>query len=219
MERKTKKMGKSCNSTSVLGVVIVSLLVIQSVTLYFTINPPTVSVIQGVTKEEKQNVEANKELLKKVAKHTTIDENQEALVLTINDVEKLRAENALNERVYKDAQNKDRVIGFNDRMIIYNEENDVIVYEGKTPVQMQEEELLVELQPILAKLGDLVEINPEARPRLLTVTDADAAREKQPDIYEDADDGDKVLIYTDRLIIYRPLTNEVVFDKPLVVQQ
>ena len=206
------------NKQGLVVFMIFLLLVVQVVNLYFTIKPPSTPIIQGLTKQEQKSLKENKALLKKVAELTKIGEDEQALIVTITDIDALKKGNPLNEEVYKDAQNNDKVIGFNDRMIIYREADHKIIYEGQSPAQIQQAKYMEQLQPIFDEVGKLTQINPQAIPRLLTVTDADALRKAQPEIYKDAQAGDQVLVYTDRVIIFRPSTKAIVLDAPLQVQ-
>lgn len=218
---KAKSKQKKCSygAHGVIIFLVLLLVLAQAATLYFTIKPPATPVIQGLTKEQSKNMEENRKILKKVAELTEVDPSEQALIVTIKDLEALKKSNPLNELVYKNAKNGDKVIGFADRMIIYNEEEHRIVYEGKSPVQIQQDQYIEKLKPILESVSKHTQINEEAVPRLLTVTDPESLQEQQPEIYKDAQAGDQVLVYNDRVIIYRPSTDEIIFDKAIQIAQ
>lgn len=200
-------------------VLLAVLVVIQGIQLYYTKYPVAQPVVQGATPEQVKIAKENKALLEKVAKLTDINSDEQALILTIDDVEAVRKADPLNEQVYKDAQNGDRIIRFSDRMIIFNEGENKIVYEGKSPVQMQQEQLTADLQSVLSEVSQLTTINPQARPQLLTVAKPEELKKQNPEVYKDVELGDRVLLYTDRVIIYRPTEKKIVFDAKLRVQQ
>lgn len=200
-------------------VLLAMLVVMQGVQLYYTKHPVAQPVVQGATPEQVKIAKENKALLEKVAKLTEINSDEEALILTIDDVDAVRKADPLNEQVYKDAQNGDRIIRFSDRMIIFNEGENKIVYEGKSPVQMQQEQLTADLQNVLSEVSQLTTINPQARPQLLTVVKPEELKKQNPEVYKDVELGDRVLVYTDRVIIYRPTEKKLIFDAKLRVQQ
>jgi hypothetical protein len=216
---KSKSKQKKCSygAHGIIILLVLLLVLAQAATLYFTIKPPATPVIQGLTKEQSKNMEENRAILKKVAELTEIDPSEQALIVTIKDLEALKNSNPLNDLVYKNAKNGDKVIGFADRMIIYNEDEHRIIYEGKSPVQIQQDQYLEKLKPILESVAKHTDINQSFVPRLLTVTDPESLQEQQPEIYEDAQAGDQVLVYNDRVIIYRPSTDEIIFDKAMQV--
>ncbi len=188
------------------------LVLIQAVNLYFTINPVARPVYKGLSKQEKQIEKQNREILKKVAKLTKIDEQEQALIITIKDADSLRSANKLSAEIYKDAKNGDKVILFPKKIIIYRENENRIIYEGKSPLQIQKEAYDKLLQKTVNAVNNLTRINLQEKPKLLTVTDPEALRKKDSKIYKDVRKGDLILVYTDRTIIYRPSENKLIYD-------
>ena len=195
----------------IIGLLVV-LVVVQTVTLIFTINPKETPVIKGLTPQEKEQVKENKELIDTVNKITPLPNADEAVIATVNDADSLRESNPINAQVYKDARDGDRVIGLKDRMIIFNEESNTIVYDGKSPAQLQQEEYLADLKKVSAAVSQLTDVDPTVTPKMATVVDPVKLQESQPEIYADAKRGDKVLVYNDKVIIYRPTTNTIIYE-------
>lgn len=217
---------KSCSNDClllrklVLGILLllIVLVVLQATQVYFLIHPVAQPVVKGMTEQEVKVYQENKKLLEKVSQLTAVGTDEQALILTLDNVEKVRKADPLNAEVYKDAHDGDRIIRFADRMIIYNEAENKIVYEGKTPVQLQQEKYLGELQQILGDVSLLTTLDVQARPQLLTVTDPSILQKQNSVVYKDVQVGDKILAYTDRVIIYRPSTKQIIFDGVLELQ-
>ena len=68
-----------------------------------------------------------------------------------------------------------------------------------------------ETQRLLARVGSIIELPTDEAPTIADVTDVEAAR-KQDAFYTEAQNGDKVLFYTQagKAILYRPGTNKVI---------
>lgn len=186
--------------------------ILESVQLYYSVYPRVQSVIQYGTEDQIEIQRVNKILLKKVSQLTAIDPNEKVLVLTIDNVETLRAANDLNAEVYKNAQNGDRVLGFSDRMIIYREEANSIVYEGKSPVQLQQDAYVKELKAVVSMIGKSVTLDSTLTPQFMIVNDPEVLKKQNVNIYKNAIKGDYVLFYSNRLIIYRPATKTIIYD-------
>lgn len=209
------RRSKKINMDQWIVGLLVALVIVQGATLYFTVFPKDTPVVKGYTQEEREQLKENKALLEKVGKHSVIEPTEQAVIATVKDVERLKAANPMNAEVYKDARDGDRVVGLSNRMIIYREGDDSIVYEGKSPAQLQQEQYAAELKRILGNVSQLTNIDPTVQPQLATVVDPDVLQESQPEIYKDALKGDKVLAYPDKVIIYRPTTNTIIYEGPL----
>lgn len=72
-----------------------------------------------------------------------------------------------------------------------------------------------EIDDLLAKVGELTELPVDERPTVATVTDKEAVSEQA--FFRSAENGDRVLIYTEarRAILYRPSTNKVIEIAPV----
>jgi hypothetical protein len=78
---------KELNPHVIIITLISVLVIMQAVTLFFTVNPPVTPVIQGMTAEQKAAVADNSILLDKVRKVTQIDESVEPVIAIVTDVE------------------------------------------------------------------------------------------------------------------------------------
>jgi len=72
-----------------------------------------------------------------------------------------------------------------------------------------------ELDALVAKIGQFIELPPGERPTLATVSDVEKLRDQA--FFAHAHDGDKVLIYATagKAILFNPTTNKVVEVAPL----
>ncbi len=57
--------------------------------------------------------------------------------------------------------------------------------------------------PLADRVGRLMIVNEEETPTIATVEDVNTLKAVKPDIYKDTENGDKVLVYSDKVIIYR----------------
>lgn len=71
---------------------------------------------------------------------------------------------------------------------------------------------------LIAKVGALMQLPQGEQPTVANVTDADAAK-KQSAFFNDAQNGDKVLMYVKagQAILYRPSTNKIIKVAPLTL--
>lgn len=79
-----------------------------------------------------------------------------------------------------------------------------------------------ENQAIINKVSDKVEVPEFERPTIALIANADNLREDSPinaEVYKDAQDGDYVLGYSDKIVIYRKDGNEIIYDGPSPVAQ
>ncbi len=90
-----------------------------------------VNYLSGLTAED-MNKKTTDELLEKIGKLILLPEDEQMTISTIQDIEKLVAE----EPFFEKAQNGDKVIIYNDRAIIYSPTKNILVNVG--PVYTQE---------------------------------------------------------------------------------
>lgn len=196
--------------------VLISLLmfiaVSEGIQTYFIFYPKAIPIVQGFTDEQLQEREGNTLLLKKLGALTTLDNGQEAFIFTVNDVDSLKKSSQFNAQVYKNSVNGDRVVGFPSRVIVYRESENKIIYDGASPAVLQESAYRKELEVLLPEVAKKVFVDPAVLPQLLTVLDPDTVKKQNPLLYKDVIKGDKVLLYTDRVIIYRPGTGKIIYD-------
>ncbi len=72
--------------------------------------------------------------------------------------------------------------------------------------QQQEQELPVysedDLQRLVERVSQLIEINKSEQPTIATVKDAELLRSSQPDFYKEAEVGDRLLVWSDKAVLY-----------------
>ena len=78
----------------------------------------------------------------------------------------------------------------------------------------QQAKAKAETDELVAKVGKLIAL-PEGQPTIATVADS-AALAKQQVFFKDAANGDKVLLYQDKAIIYRPGENRIINVGPIL---
>lgn len=70
---------------------------------------------------------------------------------------------------------------------------------------------------VIAKVGQLMILSTEEKPTVATIQDAVALAKDQP-FFRDANNGDKVLLYRDKAIIYNPTEDMIVNVGPVFAQ-
>ena len=85
----------------------------------------------------------------------------------------------------------------------------------KDPVA-QEAALKVENDKLIQKIGKLIELSTTEDPVVGTVNDA-ASLAQQQKFFVNAKNGDKVLIYKDKALIYRPDNNKLINVGPVYI--
>lgn len=70
-------------------------------------------------------------------------------------------------------------------------------------------------QKIIEDLNKLI-LLPDETPTIATVTDKDKLIEENPDFYESVNNGDKLIIYEDKAILYRPSSRLILNVAPVV---
>lgn len=61
-----------------------------------------------------------------------------------------------------------------------------------------------EVEDVLAKVSKHILVNPAEAPYIATITNIDLVRQNNPVFYKDAVEGDKVLIWSDKAVVYSP---------------
>lgn len=69
--------------------------------------------------------------------------------------------------------------------------------------------------PLTDRVGNLIIVNKEETPTVATVEDVNTLKAVKPDIYKDTENGDKVLVYSDKVIIYREEEDLIINVIPL----
>lgn len=74
-----------------------------------------------------------------------------------------------------------------------------------------------EVESLIKEVGKLMELPSEEKPTVATVTDAEKLKKDSPQFFAKAENGDKILIYTQarKAILYRPGTKKVLDVAPV----
>lgn len=205
-----KKDSCNCGHSSI-SVLLFVMVILQAATLFFLVKPTAQPVYQSLSPEQEKTMEVNTDLLTEVAELTTLPK-ENPVIAEVLDIDILKQEHPVNADVYKDAANGDKVIAYADKLIIYRPDENKIIYEGKNPNQIMQEKYIEELKDVLAKVGALIALDTSAVPQLSTIADIDVLKEGNPGLFANAANEDKILVYEDRLIIYRPSTNQIIVE-------
>ncbi|MDD5341647.1 MAG: hypothetical protein PHC97_04430 [Patescibacteria group bacterium] len=85
----------------------------------------------------------------------------------------------------------------------------------KTAWQMHQQQIIPrEDKEILAKLGEIM-LLPEGTPTMALITDAAALKKQQPLFFANAKNGDRLIIYSDKAIIYDAEANKIIQVGPV----
>lgn len=178
-------------------------LVIIGVLLFYVIfllhNPPELSGVREFNSR-----------LEKVGDLVTLPQGQTPLVAQITDVESLKSENAYQAEIYANAMDGDFVYGYGERMIIYRESTDQIIYDGLGPVAKIEEEIVSSLVSAANSAG--LDIEASDPVQLSVVNDPAQLQSAQGAFYTNAQAGDIIAIYPEvqLILLYRPSSSSLV---------
>ena len=146
-------------------------------------------------------------LMLRISGQMSINMRERPQYAWVSNVEELKNQNALTKEVYKDAENGDKILVFSDKMVIYRESTDKIVYEGKTPKQLNDERLAALVTSVSAKFkeSNLVSADNKESPQISVIVDLVKIKEKDPIFYDKAKAGDLIVIYPqeEKIFIYR----------------
>lgn len=213
MEKTRRK--HSYNGGGIIPFLLLIMVVLQAITLYFLINPTAQPVYQALSPAQEKMQKENAKILEEVETIVDLPSGQ-PVVAEVQDIDVLKNEHPINAQVYADAQNGDKVIAYEDRLLIYRPAEQRVVYDGKNPTQLAEEQYMADLQDVLGKVSQLTELDTQTLPQFSTVGDAEKLREQDPNVFAQVVDGDKILVYSNRIIIYRPESNSLILDADIV---
>lgn len=74
-----------------------------------------------------------------------------------------------------------------------------------------------ETKKLMTTVGKLIEL-PEGTPQIATVSDVETLKKSQP-FFQNALNGDKVLVFAKEAILYRPSTNKIINVSPVNREQ
>jgi len=156
----------------------------------------------------------NQSILDEVAQLTDINTSQTSTIAEVADADQLRDENAIQAQVYKDAQNGDYVIGFEDKMVIYRRSENKIIYEGQSPGQIlrtTQQDLINTISELVVEKG-LIASDSEEVPQVNVVAEVDAFKAQSAEFYVNLAVGDVIAVYNDAgvIVVYRPETGVII---------
>jgi hypothetical protein len=203
---------RSKMQTGLLAIIFIGVLYI----VYSVFNPITMwrnSSYQALVKDVSTRANVNPADLQYIGRI-----NEDA---ALKDVEEIKKESPINAEVYKDAQNGDYVLAYRTKMVIYNEDDDKVVYDGDTPAMKQakgQEEMVKKAVESLKAKGIVASDNKDT-PQVALVSDPKALAANN--FYRDAKAGDMVLSFasTGTAVIYRAEGDVVVNVASLKFQE
>jgi len=72
-----------------------------------------------------------------------------------------------------------------------------------------------ELQDLIAKVATHLSVNADETPTIATVTDANVLRAQNPTFYKDAQNGDRLLIWSNQAVLYSPAADKILAVLPI----
>jgi len=197
-----KKVGLFLKKSSVFFIVILQFLII-----YLIINP--INLYSQLTSVQ---------IINEIAAKSSTPPNELPQIGVIGDkknlgdIEDLKAGNAVDAQIYKEAKNGDFVIGYTSKLIIYRPETKQIIYEGDTPQQIlaKSQQAIINLVQKKALEDKLINDKTPA-PQASVVVDPESVKIGN-DFYKDVQANDIIANFTnpDLLVIYRPSENKIV---------
>lgn len=205
---KSKFFFKKFSLIKFLSIVIV---VLQLVILFLLINP--VNLLRQLNSEN---------ILNKVSSLTTIPSGEIPISIGrignnsfLPDINTLKNENEIQSQVYKDARNDDYVIVFSNKMVIYRDSENRVIYEGLTPLQVLNANQQTIVNNLLMKVKDsgIISSDNYEIPQLRVLTsEIQDLKKSNPEFYSDVKENDLQAIFAkeNKIILYRPLTEEII---------
>ncbi|MDF1497557.1 MAG: LytR C-terminal domain-containing protein [Patescibacteria group bacterium] len=90
--------------------------------------------------------------------------------------------------------------------------------QEQTVQQNQEQEAKNDLDNLIARVSQLIEINQNEVPTIATVQDPEVLKSTQPVFYKDAEKGDRLLVWSDKAVLYS-VTKDKLISVMLIDQQ
>jgi hypothetical protein len=187
------------------------IVVFQIAILYILLNPINIlnqlNAVQVVNKISKLTVVPAGEIPSAIG---TVGDNT-----LLPNAETLRKDNQIQAQVYKDAKDGDYVVVYSNKMIIFRDSENRIIYEGSTPAQILNTNQENLVKALIAKVKDvgIIASDSDESPQLRIITTELADLKKSnPDFYADAKENDIVAIFakSNKIVIYRSEGDAVV---------
>ena len=189
----------------------VLIIIIQVVILYFLVNPLNVltqlNSVQIVNKISKLTVVPGGEIPTAIG---TVGDNT-----LLPSAETLRKDNEIQAQVYKDAKDGDYVVVYSNKMIIFRDLENRIIYEGPTPAQILSQNQEDLLNNLIAKVkeGGIISSDNQESPQLRVITtELEDLKTSNPDFYSEAKENDVVATFTkaNKIVLYRAEGNTII---------
>ncbi len=140
--------------------------------------------------------------------------SEEPVVAVVTDADKLRGENGIQAEIYKDAQNGDYVLGYTNRMIIYRQSSNKIIYDGGTPqMKLQDaQQGLVEQIVDVVKNAGLISRDATETPQVSVINDVVSLKKTDETFYVNVRNGDLLVLFPQNevIVLYNVNTKEII---------
>jgi hypothetical protein len=164
---------------------------------------------EGLYDEYKDN-----RLKGKVEDLVEVSGDEDPSISVIIDIDTLLSGHEINEEVYKDAQNDDYILSYSDKIVIYRESTNKVIYEGDPPgtILAKRQQAALDSLVELAKAQGLVTDETAVSPQVSIVTDPELLQAQSETFYALALEGDYVVYFpnAETILIYRPDTDEII---------
>lgn len=181
---------------------------LQLAILYFILNP--VNLLNQLDAVSTIN---------EIGKVVSLPPNEIPVVARVGDmknlakVDDLKKGNAIDAEIYKDAQDRDYVLGYTNKLVIYRKEGKKVIYDGNTAQQKlaKSQSDLVSLVVTKAKSAKVIPDSYASTPQVSVVTDPDAVK-KINEFYSVVQKDDLVAQFSapDMIVIYRPSSDTII---------
>lgn len=76
-----------------------------------------------------------------------------------------------------------------------------------------------DVKSLVERVSQLIKINAGEQPTVATVQDADLLRQSNPSFYQDAQNGDRLLVWSDKAVLYSTQNDKLLAVMPIVASQ
>lgn len=196
--KKKRSIKSIFSSKLLLGLVVV----LQLIMIFLILNP--IAIIQDIQ---------NRQLINEVASKTSLNTAETPVIATITNADTLRAENAIQAEVYKDAQSGDYVLAYTDKMIIYRRGEGRVIYEGDNPNQLlnKTQQKLIDDIVASAKEQGIIDSASKEVPQISIISDVKSLAASDPTFYRSARNNDIIVLFAESQVIalYNQETGEI----------
>lgn len=154
------------------------------------------------------------EIVSKVSKLTALPSETPEAIGTVGDnillpsAELLRSGSNIDAEIYKNALDGDFVLLYSNKMIIFRESENRVIYEGDTPTEVMknnQDKLVADLIEKVKAEGIIDQDNSEIPQLLLIKSKLEVLKSNNPNLYADAQENDIVAIFAEanKIVLYR----------------